>query len=81
MGLSLNAGVVESDVEPAEFVDRKIDHPLHVRIFRHVGADERRLTVEFVNFSDDLCAFFFTATSQNESTILFKVFPPPQTKH
>ena len=62
----LNAGIVKSDVEPAEFVDRKIDHPLHVCIFRHVGTDERRLTAEFLNFSDDLCAFFFTATSQND---------------
>ena len=35
-------------------------------VFRHVGADERRLTAEFLNFSDDLCAFFFTATSQND---------------
>ena len=28
--------------------------------------EECRLTVEFLNFSDDLCAFFFTATSQND---------------
>jgi hypothetical protein len=62
----LNAGVVKGDVEPAEFVDRKIDHPFHVRIFRHVGADERRLTAEFLDFSDDLCAFFFAATSQHD---------------
>src|SRR5437899_7158728 len=62
----LHAGIVKRDVESAEFVDRKIEHPFHVRIFRHVGADERRLTAEFLNFSDDLCAFFFTATSQND---------------
>src|SRR5207244_9444160 len=62
----LNAGVVKDDVEPAEFVDRKIDHPLHVRVFRHVGADERRLTAEFFNFSDDLRSFFFAATGQND---------------
>jgi hypothetical protein len=60
------AGIVKADVEAAEFVDRKIDHPFHVRILPHVGADERRLTAEFLNFSDDLCAFFFTATSQND---------------
>ena len=56
----------EGDVEPAEFVDRKIDHTFPVRIFRHVGADERRLTAEFLNFSNELFAFFFTATSQND---------------
>ena len=62
----LHAGVVKGDVEPAEFVDRKIDHRFHVRIFRHVGADERRLTAEFLNFSDDLCAFFFATAGQND---------------
>src|SRR4029077_7705145 len=61
----LNAGVVKSDVEASEFVDRKIDHPLHVRIFRHIGADERRLTAEFFNFSDDLRAFFFTSAGED----------------
>src|SRR5512132_2341806 len=61
-----HAGIVKGDVEPAILVDRRIDHPFHVRIFRHVGTDERRLTTEFLNFSDDLCAFFFTATSQND---------------
>ena len=62
----LHAGVVEGDVEPAEFFDRKIDHPFHVRIFRHVGADERRLAAEFLNFSHDLCAFFFPTAGQND---------------
>src|SRR6266513_1999160 len=64
--LPLHAGVVKRDVEPAEFVDRKIDHRFHVRIFRHVGADERRLTAEFLNFSDDLRSFFFAATGQHD---------------
>ena len=62
----LHAGVVKGDVEPPEFFDRKIDHSLHVRTFRHVGADERRLAAQFFNFSDDLCAFFFTAAGQND---------------
>jgi len=36
----LDARVVERNVEPAEFVDRKIDHRLHVRVFRDIGANE-----------------------------------------
>jgi hypothetical protein len=46
-------------VDAAEFFGRKIDHPLHVRVFRHVGADERRFAGKFLNLSDDLCPFFF----------------------
>src|SRR5437667_11423354 len=62
----LHAGVVKRDVESAEFVDRKIDYRFHISIFRHVGADERRVTAEFLNFSDDLRPFFFAATGQND---------------
>ena len=62
----LHAGVVKSHVEPAEFFDRKIDHPLHVGIFGDVGADECRGTIEFFNFSDDLCAFFFAPAGEND---------------
>jgi hypothetical protein len=62
----LHAGVVKGNVEPPEFFDRKIDHPFHIRIFPHVGADEGRLTAEFLNFSDDLRAFFFAAAGQND---------------
>ena len=62
----LNAGVVKSDIEPAEFVDRKIDHPFHVRISRDVRADESCVTAKFFNFSDDLCTFFFAAAGEDD---------------
>jgi hypothetical protein len=51
-------------VDAAEFFGRKIDHPLHVRVFRHVGADERRFAGKFLNLSDDLCPFFFATAGQ-----------------
>jgi hypothetical protein len=54
-----HAPVVKGDVEPAEFVDRKIHHPLDVRIFRDVGADESCVTAEFF-ISATTCAPSFS---------------------
>jgi hypothetical protein len=62
----LHTGVVKGDVEPAERFNRKINHPFHVRVFRHVGADECRLTAECFNFSDDLRPFFFAAAGEDD---------------
>src|ERR1700758_2228130 len=59
----LNASIVKSDVDLAEFVDRELDHRFHIRVFRDVGADECRLSAKFFDFGDDLRAFFVAATA------------------
>ena len=38
-----DAGVVERDVEPAEFVDRELDHRFHVRVFGDICPNECRI--------------------------------------
>ncbi len=57
--------VVKRDVETAEFIDREINHRFHICIFRHVRADERRVAAKFLDFGDNLRAFFFAATAEN----------------
>src|ERR1700756_1858470 len=57
----LNAGVVKSDVEPAEFFDSEIDHRFHVAVFRDVCANESGIASEFFDLPDDFCALFFAA--------------------
>jgi hypothetical protein len=61
-----NAGIVKRNVETAELIDREIDHPFHVRVFRDIGAKERRVTADFFNFGNDVRAFFLAAPSQND---------------
>jgi hypothetical protein len=46
-------------VEPAEFVDRELDHRLHVRVFRDVGANECCIAAKFLNLSDNLLRLLF----------------------
>ena len=61
----LNTGIVKSDVEPAEFVDRKIDHCFNVGIFCDVRANERGGTSELLDFCDYIRAFFFTSAGKD----------------
>jgi hypothetical protein len=58
--------IVEGNVETAELIDGEIDHRFHVRVFRDVGADKRRVPTELFNFGNDLRAFFLAAPSQND---------------
>ena len=61
-----DTGVVKGDVEAAEFIDREIDHRFHVRIFGNVRADECRVAAKFLNFRDNLRAFLFAATAEDD---------------
>ena len=63
----LNAGVVKSDVEAGQkWSTVKSTIRFTSASFATSARTNAALTAEFLNFSDDLCAFFFTATSQND---------------
>src|SRR5437660_8569419 len=57
--LPFNTGVVKRDVEPAEFVDSKVHHRFHVRLFGDISAYERCLAPQFLDFGDNWCTFLF----------------------
>src|SRR5205809_3930558 len=61
-----NAGIVKRDVEPTEFVDRKIDHRFHVCLLRDVSADKRCRAAVLFDFCDDARTFFFTSPSEDD---------------
>ena len=44
------AGVVDEDVDAAEFLERGIPHPLHVVEFAHVAAHRQRAAAELAHF-------------------------------
>jgi hypothetical protein len=56
--LPFDASVVKCDVEPTEFLDRKINHRLHVGFFRDVCANEGGIASEFFDLPNEFCALF-----------------------
>jgi hypothetical protein len=59
--LPFDAGVVERDVESAEFVDRELHHRFHVRLFGDIGAYKCCIAAKFFNLGDNLRALLFAA--------------------
>src|ERR1051326_3445309 len=59
--LPFDPGVVKSDVESAEFVDRKINHRLYLPIFCDASSNESGIDSYFFDVPHDLATRFFTA--------------------
>src|SRR5882724_7013371 len=70
--VAFNAGVVEANVEAAEFLDGLLDKSLDVGGFRNVGWNEDALAARAANEVDGLLAFGLAAAGDDDSGSFFR---------